>query len=125
MEWTVEREREAGFVRVVTSGEFTVDGHRGMIEDIITRPFWRPGTDVLFDHRQLDMSRANFRAMEQASESHMHNGDRIGDGKAAIVVRSQVDYGSARQFEMLTENHVNARLRVFMDAGEAERWIRS
>jgi hypothetical protein len=125
MKWTVEREPEADFVRVVTSGDFSVDDHRRMIEDIVARPYWRPGTDVLFDHRRMDLSRVGYAAMEQASESHVRYGERIGDGRAAIVVRSAVDYGSARQFEMLTEHQAHARLRVFLDAGEAEDWIRS
>jgi hypothetical protein len=123
MRWTVELPGPDGYAVVTTSGAFDVSDHERMIEDITTRPGWRPGTDVLFDNRALDFSEADLRALYQAADNHRRNDERIGDGRSAILVRSLNDYGRGRQFERLTEGRVSATLGVFMDEAEARGWL--
>ena len=89
------------------------------------RPDWRPGTDVLFDHRNLSFSDANLGAMYQAATNHLRNDDRIGNGKAAVLMRSPSDFGRGRQFEMLTDGRISATLCVFLDEAEALEWLAS
>jgi len=123
MRWTVQLPEDDGYAVVTTSGTFDVSDHVRMIEDITTRPGWRPGMDVLFDHRALDFSDADLRAMYQAADNHLRNDERIGDGRAAILMRSLNDYGRGRQFERLTEGRISATLSVFMDEAEARDWL--
>jgi hypothetical protein len=124
MRWTVELPGAGGYAVVTTSGTFDVPDHLRMIEDITTRPGWRPGMDALFDHRALDLGEAaDLRAMYEAGDNHRRNDEVIGDGRAAILVRSLSDYGRGRQFELLTEGRVSATLRVFMDEAEARDWL--
>lgn len=123
MQWEVELPGADGYGVVTTSGVFDASGHARMIEDITSRPDWRPGMDVLFDHRALDFSEADLRAIYHASGNHMANDERIGDGRAAVLVRSLNDYGRGRQFELLTEGRVSATMRVFMDETEARDWL--
>ena len=123
MDWTVEEAGGMGFVTVVTRGVFNVPDHLRMIEDILSRPSWVPGTPVLFDHRQLDFGDAGFRTMQEASANHLQNDARIGDGKAAVLMSSLVDYGRGRQFELLTDDKVSADLRIFLDEAEALAWL--
>lgn len=123
MRWTVELPGAGGYAVVTTSGVFDVADHMRMIEDIITRPGWRPGTDVLFDHRALDFGEAGLRTMYQAGDNHLRNDERIGDGRAAILARSPSDFGRGRQFELLTEGRVSATLRVFLDEAQARGWL--
>jgi hypothetical protein len=123
MQWTVELSGTDEYAIVTTSGTFGVADHLRMIEDIVSRPGWRPGTDVLFDHRALSFDDADLRAMYEARANHLHNDARIGGGKAAILVRSLSDYGRGRQFELLTADHVSATLYVFLDEAEALDWL--
>jgi hypothetical protein len=123
MHWTVELPGSGGYAIVTTSGKFEADDHLRMIEDIVGRPGWRPGTDVLFDHRGLSFDEADLRAMYQASGNHLRNDARIGDGKAAILMRSVADYGRARQFELMTAERVAATLCIFLDEAEALDWL--
>lgn len=123
MEWTVEQAPGGRYVRITTTGRFSVTDHQKMIEDIVGRPFWKPGTDALFDHRALDMAGATYKDMLAARANHQVDDALIGDGKAAIVMRSPGDFGSARQFEMLTQGKVQAELRVFLDLDEAMEWL--
>lgn len=123
MEWTVEHGPGREFVTVVTGGEFTLRDHRAMIEDVVTRDFWRPGTAVLFDHRGLDFGGTGFAGMREAADNHAANDARIGDGKAAVLMRTPADYGRGRQFEMLTEGRAGARVQIFLEETEALRWL--
>jgi hypothetical protein len=123
MQWTVQLPETDGYAVVTTSGKFEVDDHLRMIEDIVGRPGWRPGTDVLFDHRGLSFGEANLGVMYQASSNHLRNDARIGAGKAAILVRSLADYGRGRQFELMTAERVAATLCVFLDDAEALDWL--
>jgi hypothetical protein len=123
MHWTVELSGADGYAVVTTSGTFGAADHLRMIEDIVSRPDWRPGTDVLFDHRGLTFDDADLRAMYEAGANHRANDARIGGGKAAVLVRSVSDYGRGRQFELLTADHISATLCVFMDPAEALDWL--
>lgn len=123
MDWTVDLSGADGYAVVTTAGTFNPADHLRMIDDIVSRPGWRPGTDVLFDHRALSFDDADLRAMYQASGNHLHNDARIGNGKAAVLMRSLSDYGRARQFELLTVDRVSATLRIFLDKAEALDWL--
>ncbi|HEU4561120.1 MAG TPA: hypothetical protein VFS20_24930 [Longimicrobium sp.] len=123
MHWTVEFPAGDDYAIVTTSGTFNAADHLRMIEDIVSRPGWRPGTNVLFDHRNFSFSDADLRAMYEAGTNHLRNDERIGDGKAAILMRSLSDYGRGRQFELLTADRVSARMRIFLDQHEAVEWL--
>jgi hypothetical protein len=61
--------------------------------------------------------------MYQGGDNHLRNDEHIGDGRAAILVRSLSDYGRGRQFELLTQGRVSATMRVFLDEAEARDWL--
>jgi len=123
MRWTVELPGDEGYGVVTTSGVFNASDHVRMIQDIVTRPGWRPGTDMLFDHRALDFSEADLRTIYQAGDNHLRYDERIGDGRAAVLVRSLNDYGRGRQFEAMTKGRISATLCVFLDEAEARDWL--
>jgi hypothetical protein len=123
MQWTVELSGADEYAIVTTSGTFSAADHLRMVEDILGHPGWRPGTDVLFDHRGLSFDEADLRAMYQAGSNHLANDERIGGGKAAVLVRSVSDFGRGRQFELLTADRISATLRIFMDRAEALDWL--
>jgi hypothetical protein len=112
-------------VVVTTRGAFDVAEHRRMVEDIVSRDFWRPGTAVLFDHRELSFGDSGYAQMREAGENHLANNDRIGDGKAAVVMGTRADFGRGRQFELLTDGRVDARVHIFLDPEEALVWLLS
>lgn len=123
MEWTIDFGRAEEYVVVTTRGVFSPEDHRQMTEDIVSREEWRPGMAVLFDHRQLDFGDSGLEAMQRAGETHRENDDRIGDGKAAVLMNTPVNFGRGRQFQLLTEGKVGARLQIFLSEAEAIRWL--
>lgn len=123
MEWTVDFGRTEKYVVVTTGGLFSPEDHRRMTEDIVSRKEWHPGATVLFDHRQLDFGDSGLAVMQQAVENHRDNDARIGNGKAAVLMNTPVNYGRGRQFQLLTEGKVGARMQIFLNEAEAIRWL--
>jgi hypothetical protein len=123
MNWTVENIESLPYIKVVTGGDFTVGEQLKMIEDITSRDFWRPGMNVLFDHRKLDFGVTDINLIRKASDNHVKNNEKIGGGKAALLMKSLPDFARGRQFELLTESKVSAKLRIFKDEDEAVQWL--
>lgn len=123
MNWIIEKAENLSYIKIVTGGDFSLGDQLKMIEDITSRNFWRPGTDVLFDHRKLDFGVTDINTIRSASNNHIRNDAKIGDGKAAILMKSLPDFARGRQFELLTESKVAAKLRIFQDEDEAIRWL--
>ncbi|HYR11732.1 MAG TPA: hypothetical protein VEQ60_28370 [Longimicrobium sp.] len=123
MEWTVDFERPEKYVVVTTRGLLSPEDHRRMTEDVVSRAEWRPGMTVLFDHRRLDFGDSGLEAMQRAVENDRENDDSIGDGKAAVLMNTPVNFVRGRQFQLLTEGRVGARLQIFLNEAEAIRWL--
>lgn len=123
MNWKVENREDKDFVKVATSGNFTIEDHEKMITDIVSRDFWTPGKDVFFDNRDLNFGQTSVEIMKRASENHQRYDKSIGNGKTAILMKSLVDFGRGRQFELLSSDNVSARLRIFMDEQDALNWL--
>lgn len=123
MEWTVEHRAAQDFVIVTTRGAFALHDHVRMIEDIVSRGFWRPGMSVLFDHRALDFGTMGLAGMREAAANHVAHDARIGNGRAAVLMKTPADYGRGRQFEMLTDGVVSATMQIFLDETEALCWL--
>jgi hypothetical protein len=123
MEWTIEHDPEMPYLVVRTRGEFNLQDHLRMVEDILSQPFWAPSTDVLFDHREMEFGNIGFAEMTAARSAHASHDAQIGSGKSAMLMRSQRDFGLGRQFELLSEEFVAAKLRVFLDEAEARAWL--
>ncbi|GLC26362.1 hypothetical protein [Roseisolibacter agri] len=123
MRWTVEFDDARGAAIVRTSGVFDHAAHARMVEDIVSRPEWRPGHPVLFDHRDLDFGDAGYQHMLAAADNHRAHDQQIGAARSALVMKSPADFGRARQFEQMVEGVVRADLAVFTDEDAAWRWL--
>jgi hypothetical protein len=123
MNWTIKNIADKHFIRVVTDGDFTAADHRRMTEDILSRKFWKPGTNIMFDHRNLNFGVTSVALMKEISSTHIENDARIGSGKAAILMKSVPDFVRGRQFEIITEGKITANLQVFLDEKKALAWL--
>jgi hypothetical protein len=121
MNWTVDD--EGPFVVVRTSGEFSPDDHRRMVEDVVNRPFWTPGRDTLFVHSDLVLDGQAFPAMSRAAETHRRFDEEIGTGRSAIVMPNPAMFGVGRMFEEVTGDAISARLRIFREEEQAREWL--
>lgn len=125
MNWTIEYIEKLNFVKIATEDDFTVSDHLAMIEDIISQKFWKPGMDTFFDNRKLEFNETTIDLMKKVSENHKTYEAQIGNGKAAILMKSLTDYARGRQFELLTSHQVSAKVNIFMDEDKALKWLTS
>ena len=125
MNWTVHKIKGQSYIKVTTEGVFSSADHLKMIEDIVSRDFWMPGTNVLFDHRNLEFGETDVSIFKEASSNHEKNDQHIGDGKAAILMKSLADFGRGRQFELIADNKISAKLHIFLREKEAIKWLTS
>jgi hypothetical protein len=123
MNWTIENIQDEHFVRVVTEGDFSAADHKRMTENILSQKFWKPGTNVLFDHRNLNFGVTSVALMKEIASTHIKNDARIGSGKAAILMKSLPDFVRGRQFEIITEGKILANLQIFQDEKKALAWL--
>lgn len=123
MNWVVEHREHRAFVTIKTAGTFSIEDHMRMIEDIVTRDFWKPGTDIFFDHRNMQFGKTDIELMRSASANHKKYDKLIGDGRAAILMKSLTDFGRGRQFELLSSDKISAKLRIFLEEKAALEWI--
>lgn len=116
-----EIDQQAGIVSVVAHGRITPEEALATFDAIVGDPEFRPGIDVLSDHRRLetvldaDFVRAFMFRVQQASP--LLQGSRI-----AFVESGEARYGMARMTSILAESSP-IELRAFQDMDEAKRWL--
>ncbi|HEX8248904.1 MAG TPA: hypothetical protein VF599_12070 [Pyrinomonadaceae bacterium] len=115
MNWTIEYIEEGNFVRATPEGLFNHDDHRRMIDDIVSREFWKQGMSALFDNRKLEYGATTAQLMKGAGANHLEYNARIGDGKAVLLMKSTPDFMRGRQYEIITEGKVSAKVGIFQD----------
>jgi hypothetical protein len=123
MKWTINKTEAQPFITVITEGDFNLNDHLKMIENILSRDFWQAGMDILFDHRNLNFGATDISVFKGASRNHQQNDERIGNGKAAHLMKSLTDFGRGRQYELIADSKVSAKLRIFLDEKEAVDWL--
>ncbi len=122
MEWDIVFDASRGAAIVTTHGVFDDADNARMVADIVSRPEWRPGHPVLFDHRDMSFGTAGYRQMLTASDTHRAHDDRIGYARSALLMKSLSDFGVGRQFQHIVDG-VRAELAVFTDEDAAWAWL--
>jgi hypothetical protein len=125
MKWTFEYVEDGNYIKVVSKGVFSADDQARLVEELMSQPYWRKGLPVLFDNRKIDYSIGGTAAIKEAGEYHIKNNERIGDGKAALLMKSVTDFGLGRQYELLTDEAVSVNVHIFLDENQALRWLLS
>jgi hypothetical protein len=124
MNWKIEKLEDTGYVRVTFEGKFDISRHKEMFNDIISQEFWQPDTPLLMDNRNLDFGEIDYTTMTQISHNFQLFSNEIGKGRAAMLMKSMLDFGYGRQFEMISEIKVGkTQMRVFRDEEEALTWL--
>ncbi|MCB1693626.1 MAG: hypothetical protein KDI19_12735 [Pseudomonadales bacterium] len=125
MQHDVTFDEEAGWVRVVTRGEATLQGFSAMREAIYSHPGWYPGCKLFLDHRELDVenfSTGDIRTMvgQGVAAQKAHGG---GAGKAAVIMSSKLGFGLARMWQQTLETQAPGDVQVFTDIDDAAAWL--
>ena len=75
------------------------------------------------DYRESDFSTLSTLQVRAIAQSIIQLAPQIGDGRCAIVVSKNVDFGMARMWEAIVSESVAFRFRVFRSMDDAVEWI--
>ena len=114
-------DRDANLIRETWTGAATVADLRQISLDEWADPRYRPGVSILSDFRA---ARVTITYQEMVDYTRFLAGHGV-VAKQAIVVATQLGFGLARMFELLTEDDrtIWESLRIFTDMDDAERWL--
>jgi hypothetical protein len=119
MYWTIEHAKDRHFVRVVAGGIYNIDDHMRMLKDVATRDFWTPGMNLLIDDSNLDFSQTSLEQLREAGRKRIELNALIGSSKTAVLGGSLADFARARQFELITNGKVSAKIDIFNNEDKA------
>ena len=123
MRWTIVYVKDHHFAKVVAKGIYNIDDHMRMLEDVVTRDFWKLGKNLLIDASELDLSDTGLEQLRAAGLKRTGFDALIGGGKTAVWVNSLISFGRARQFQLITSGKVSAKIDIFQDEDKAVRWL--
>lgn len=123
MEHEIKMDVSSRLIHVKTRGIGDADGINAFLKDIISHPDWTPGMDILLDHTELNIENINTRGIDKVSDYFIKISKQLGNGKIALIMNRDVDFGIARAWELVTERHTNMQIHVFRNLEKAEAWL--
>jgi len=111
---------------VTTSGTATLEGLDAWVQEGLSDPRYRSGMHILVDHRQLDWSGLSPANVQERIELFAKDAARLDSARAAVVMRSPVDFGIARMEQAYIELHSELKIEigVFLSIDSARKWLR-
>ncbi len=123
MEHTITFDLDKCLVNIQTKGDGDARGIITFFKDIVAHPQWKPGLKILLDHRKLKIDTLKMDGIQSISTFFKQIGPKFGDGKLALVMQRDIDFGLARTWEILTADDVDIAIAVFRSIDEASRWL--
>ncbi len=77
----------------------------------------------MFDNLNVDFGQSDIETMRKASRNYKKFAAVLGACKMALLMKSSVDFGRGRQFEILAETDDGCRIRSFRDEAAALVWL--
>ncbi len=111
--------------RVTFEGPLTMDTWRTAFDAVLSQTAFRPGLGCLWDMRGVSEGGLSHDSMDEMAVAIRERSQERGEGRTAVVVARDVDFGGARQYQMKFEHGVAVHFRPFRDLDEAEAWLRT
>ena len=116
-------QKEFEIVEVRAFGRATLEGFIKLDTELVAHDLWTPGMGVLFDLRELDLRSLSVEDVRENAKAVRSLSDNFGSASFACVMTSEVDFGIARMFEMLTADGTQLKIKVFRCISEARSWL--
>jgi SpoIIAA-like len=123
MQQTIVFHEDSDVLEVVATGRASVEGYRALIEAILAHPRFRKHGRVLVDKTQLAMTHLPQHELREIARHFARMSAELGNGRAAILVATDVAFGIVRMWEAYVEGHVEFGTRAFRSRDEALAWL--
>jgi len=125
MEFNIVIDEIDNYAQVITSGHIDVNGIAGTLKAVVGDEAWNPGMDLVVDYSDSSTVDLNSEMVREISHLVKAENNKLGSGKMAIVMTTDLDYGYARMFQLLTEDYIDKEINVYRDSESALKWISS
>jgi hypothetical protein len=115
----IDRERDVLYRTI--EGPTTIEEVVQSVVEVLDHPGFHPGIKSLTDVRRLDRH-MGAEEMKRLAKLISHYRDRIAGGRAAVVVPSEVSYGSLRVLKAYAGDSP-LDIAIFYDLEEARSWL--
>ena len=112
--------------RITSRGKVSLEGFIAWMQEGLSDPRYHDGMSIIVDHRELDFSAILLQDVQERLELFRRETNRVGRIRAAMVMRSAVDFGLARMYEAYVEMQPDLQIEigVFTSIEDAREWIR-
>ncbi len=116
-----ETERQ---VVIAVTGELTISGISEYIRKTLADPRWRPGMDVLFDYRRVDVNQLSGEDIGRMADFVVAHKDEHRGSRLAMVMDNDLSFGLARMWQSQVDEagSLEASL-VTHSMSEALEWL--
>jgi len=123
MHFEINYKRDSNSFFVKTAGRMSGKNFIKMAESILKTEGWKPNSDGVFDHQELDFSNVTLEDLTAIREFHKCHEMDIGNGKSAIVVGP--DRTDAWNTLWSQGEKINSQnnVRIFENMPNAIEWI--
>ncbi|MBU0579638.1 MAG: hypothetical protein KKA19_00525 [Candidatus Margulisbacteria bacterium] len=88
MTYIIKFSKQPKLYIVTTQDKMTAFDFIKMAEDLLNDPNYVAGSNGVFDHRNLIIDDVPYEDLTKIRNFHMKNGNRIGAGRCAMIVKS-------------------------------------
>ncbi len=110
---------------VIYEGRVTPESVRSAFDALLSHPEFRPGMACLWDVRGASGESLSSKELDSFAHTAAEKRHERGEGRTALVVPRDVDYGAGRAYQQKFERGVAAHFMPFRDLSEAEAWLRT
>ena len=126
MKWTIEYIKDKRYIRVNSEGKFNHKDHQRKMEEIVSKDYWKPGMNILFDCTKVDFSGRDLDDVRKVVSDYANKKELFGRGRVALLMKSLADFGRGRQLQILTTEtteRISADVRVFLNEKQSPDWL--
>jgi hypothetical protein len=114
---------ETSTIRIKLEGKVTVGTLQAVFDAAADSSEYRTATRRLWDFRDADLSSLDLLKLAGLLGHIAEAAPRVSAARLAIVTGTELQFGLARIFEILTAGTVRSTMKVFRSVEEAEAWL--
>jgi hypothetical protein len=123
MHWTISFVERLGYLQISVGGKVSLSEIDALNAEIISNPNWHSGMGLLFDSSNVEHRSEESRQMTAVAETVAKVNNEFGKSKIAMFVKTEHQFGLARQYQILSESRSPSQVGVFRDMDAAIDWL--
>lgn len=123
MNFKITHISDKDYLLVEITGGADVETLKGLVKNVLEHPAWHKTIPALVDLRGFSASSLSSDDIFTLADLFKSINTVLGSGNTALVVSKEIDFGLARMWQMMTEEHVKMEIDVFMSIDEAKEWL--